>query len=1096
MKHLDFSRRGILPFALLSLLFSLPGSTGAELALLQDMVLDNQALLMPSSAIYGRAINGVSFQAEPFMTYGDYQYATWYHLGPDNEDVYLARRQLSGTSWEVMDTGANFVNGDGVGGGTLWDAHNVVLMGISGDGRIHLSWDHHGHNLRYMNTNPGAATSGTWNSSLLNPERSSLNVGGGSIGTLTYPQFTTDSVTGNMYFNYRTGGSGAGNQFIATFNHSTGLWNTPHEFINGTNSIFYSDPYGSNSNNRNAYVNGLDVDSTGRLHTTWTWRETATGSSNHDIMYAYSDDGGDTWRNNAGNVVGTVGSPMNMNSPGITIVPMNRGNTLMNQQTQAVDLDNRVHMIMWHKRDDAAPVTGFTTAPAAYFHYYRDPTTGVWDRTELPTTRAVGSRPDMAYDENGNLYVAYVSPGPGDAGGYYTNGDLVIATASKATGYEDWEIVYTDTRDFSGEPFIDQRRLLDGDIVSVFLQENSPITSATGSALHIMEFNKLANQVVWAGDDLARWSVGGSTDWDNDNNDVGEQAFENGFRVTFDDGAADFAVHITSPVAPSATTFRNSANDYTLTGAGIQSGPLRLNGTGRVTLGNSGNSFTGDVDVTAGTLALSGNANLGGAPNVNVEADAELNTTAATNGLVLNGQTLNNRGEVLGNVTASNNSTVNLHAGHSFAGNLTVQSNSLVTGIGVVDGNVTANSGIIRVGGGNLPFTMIPGSTLIDDFSDGNLSEYIRTTVNDGNTATNVTPSVASGAFVATYAGSSSHEQVVLLRDDVSLGVGETLAVDVAMATTGLTMDLGLMVSAIDNPTAVSVSDNDTRDTFNWASVSVRPSQDAVRVNHISGGNLNTAAGVVSAVEANVSGLSITRNSATQFVLGYVDANSTSHVVTTLNFSANNVGTALGFYMDVRSNGALGSFDNLRIMGDDIQVFTGELLTIDGNVVLTGDSVLELDVYDPTIGDLLSVAGEFVAAGTLAVSLEALAPNPALGDSFNVLDFSSASGGFTGYDLPSLSSGLAWNVSSLLTTGELEVVVDVDLDNDGDVDGRDFLLIQRSDPSLTSAWLAQYGDEIAVPMETLFAVVPEPTSFILFGFGLCTLPFYRRELKG
>jgi autotransporter-associated beta strand protein len=1095
MKHFDFARRGCLSLALFGVLFSSSGTSGAELTLLQDMILDNGALLMPSGATYGRAINGVSFQAEPLMTYGDYQYSTWYHLGASDEDVYLARRHLSGTSWEVMDTGANFVNGDGIGGGT-WDAHNVVLMGISGDGRIHLSWDHHGHNLRYMNTNPGATTSGTWNSSLLNPERSSLNVGGGSIGTLTYPQFTTDPATGDMYINYRTGGSGAGNKFISTFDHSTGLWNTPHEFINGTNSIFYDDDFGTSSNNRNAYVNGLDVDSTGRLHTTWTWRETATGSSNHDIMYAYSDDGGDTWRNNSGTVVATVGSPMNMSSPGITIVPMDRGNTLMNQQTQAVDLDNRVHMVMWHKRDGATSVTGFTTAPADYFHYYRDPTTGVWNRTELPTSRAVGSRPDMAYDENGNLYVAYVSPGVGDAGGYYTNGDLIIATASKATGYEDWEIVYTDTRDFAGEPFIDQRRLLDGDVVSVFLQENSPITSATGSALHVMEFNKLANQVVWAGDDLATWSVGGSTEWDNDNNDVGEESFENGFRVTFDDGAEDFAVHIQSPVAPSSTTFRNSSNDYTITGAGIQGGPLRVNGTGRVTLANSGNNLTGDVDIADGTLALYGSANLGGAPNVNIEAGAELDSIQANNGLVLSGQTLNNRGVVIGNVTATDNSTVNLLPEGDFTAHLAAESNSLVAGVGTMIGNLSAVNSTVRVGGEDLPFTMIPGSTLIDDFSDGNVSEYIRTTVNDGNTTNNVTPSVAGGALVATYSGSATHEQVVLLRDDVSLEIGETLAVDVAMATTTLNMDLGLMVSAIDNPTAVSVSDTDTRNTFNWASVSVRPSQNTVRVNQISGGNVNTAAAVIDSAETNVSGLYITRNSATQFVLGYVDASSTSHVATTLNFAANNIGTALGFYMDVRSSGTLGSFDNLRIEGDDAQVFVGELLTVDGNMTLSGDSVIELDVYDPTIGDLLDVTGEFVAAGTLAVSLEALAPSPVLGDSFKVLDFSFATGAFTGYDLPTLSTGLAWNVSSLLETGELNVVLDVDLDNDGDVDGRDFLLIQRSNPSLTSEWQTQYGDEIAVPLESLLAAVPEPTTFVLFGIGLCALPFYRRELKG
>ena len=58
-------------------------------------------------------------------------------------------------------------------------------------------------------------------------------------------------------------------------------------------------------------------------------------------MYAYSEDGGDTWRNNNGTVVGTVGSPIDLNSPNITIVAMDRTNTLMNQQAQTVDSDGR-----------------------------------------------------------------------------------------------------------------------------------------------------------------------------------------------------------------------------------------------------------------------------------------------------------------------------------------------------------------------------------------------------------------------------------------------------------------------------------------------------------------------------------------------------------------------------------------------------------------------------------------------------------------------------------------------------------------------------------------------------------------------------------
>ena len=452
------------------------------------MTLATDALLMPITAPYGRSINGVSFQTDNIVTVDGYQYATWYRAsGWNQEDLMLARRDLAGTTWEVFDTGKELNNGD-----NNWDAHCVSSIGISGDGRVHVAWDMHNNTLRYMNTATGVTSpGGTWDASILNAERSSLNIGGTTFPDVTYPRYITKP-SGDMILTFRIGSSGNGNMYFATYDAGTGLWDTPHQIINGTNSIWYHDPVNW-SDNRNAYLNGLSVGPDGNLHVTWTWREEATGGSNHDICYAYSDDGGDTWRNNDGTVVGTVGSPIDLNSPDITVVSMDRTNTLMNQQTQAVDGDGRVHTIMWHADDaHANSVSGFTAAPAAYFHYFRDPTTGVWTRRELPTDHPVGSRPDMAYDQDGNVYVAYLSPGAGDGVGvldYYTDGDLIIAGATKAANYTDWSILVDDTRDFASEPFIDQNRLLEDGILSVFVQENDDAnTGRTGTPLHVLEY--------------------------------------------------------------------------------------------------------------------------------------------------------------------------------------------------------------------------------------------------------------------------------------------------------------------------------------------------------------------------------------------------------------------------------------------------------------------------------------------------------------------------------------------------------------------------------------------------------------------------------
>jgi hypothetical protein len=593
-----------------------PASGQSGLAPLADMVLDGSALLFAKNATYGRAINGLAFQTEALLTVGEHQYSSWYHFGPGgSQDVYLARRRVDGTTWEVMDTGVDMTR-------TTWNAHNVISMGVTAAGAVSLAYDHHGHTLRYRTTGPGAATAATWSPALLAPERSSLNAGGAPVSSVTYPRFFNNPTTGGLFMTYRTGGSGGGDIMFTAYDEAKGMWAAPHEIIDGRDGISYSDPQGS-STTRNAYLNGVDIDSSDRIHLTWTWRESA-GGTNHDILYTYSDDGGWTWRNNAGGVVGTASSPIRIDKPGLRIDDGNpangvlgqidRRNTLMNQQAQVVDADGRVHLVMWHA-DDARrnTVTGFTTNPAAYFHYFRDPATGAWARRELPTSHRVGSRPDMGTDANGNLYVAYVSPGPGDAGGYYTDGGLVIATASKVTGYQDWEVVAVDDRDFAGEPRLDPTRLSRGGVVSVFLQENSDAVAArTGTPLRVLEYATLGNKLVWAGDDRARWTVGGGTDWDNDGDARGDNGFAAGDRLIFDDTAMSFAVAIAAPVAPATMVFRNSAaQGYEFTGAGIQGrGGLTVAGGGTAGFANAANSFAGGVRVTSGTLTLAKDTSL------------------------------------------------------------------------------------------------------------------------------------------------------------------------------------------------------------------------------------------------------------------------------------------------------------------------------------------------------------------------------------------------------------------------------------------------------------------------------------------------------
>jgi hypothetical protein len=467
-----------------------------------DMVLDTQALVFPDTASFGRDVNGSPYRTEPLLTYDGYQFATWYHAGPgtgtnSQENIYISRRKLTGNTWETIDTGQQMTNGD-----NSWDSHNVISMGISGDGRIHLAYDMHNHGMRYLSSPAGRATTSStnWNDpgfTMFNAERDSLNLNGTSLTNVTYPRFVNKG--NDMLLTYRSGVSGNGNTILARYDSDgtsvASRWvdasgnngaNVTQTIINGATGS-YTSPFQTptTSNNRNAYLNGMDVGPDGKIHMTWTWREDSQGA-NHDINYAYSDNNGTTWKNNAGD---NLGSSISINSPGIIVESLDLHQALINQQGQAVDNAGGVHALMYHRRQEPGfewqPGDGlFFKGDSAYFHHYRDPITGQWTEAMLPTDRVVGSRPSIGFDSENNLYAAYLSRASG-------NDILTIAMAEKMMngGYMDWEIVLEDHRDWAGTPLLDQARLSNDGILSIFLQEDTSLTGRTGTNLHVLEYS-------------------------------------------------------------------------------------------------------------------------------------------------------------------------------------------------------------------------------------------------------------------------------------------------------------------------------------------------------------------------------------------------------------------------------------------------------------------------------------------------------------------------------------------------------------------------------------------------------------------------------
>ncbi len=98
-------------------------------------------------------------------------------------------------------------------------------------------------------------------------------------------------------------------------------------------------------------------------------------------------------------------------------------------------------------------------------------------------------------------------------------------------------------------------------------------------------------------------------------------------------------------------------------------------------------------------------------------------------------------------------------------------------------------------------------------------------------------------------------------------------------------------------------------------------------------------------------------------------------------------------------------------------------VTYGGGLVLGTSTTLTMELggtIEGTQYDSLHVANSFAADGILALSLiNGFAP--ALGNTFDLLDFASITGTFDSFMLPALAQYLAWNTSALYTTGEVSV---------------------------------------------------------------------------
>lgn len=451
-------------------------------SLVHDSIIDPLAHHFPRVSYSVPTVHGVTFQQDGVTTYKGWQYATYYqgNLANSSGKVAVARRPLPDGAWErlVLD---DYIF-------STVDSHNDVVLGICpGDGSIHLSFDHHGDDLNYRVSIPGVADhpeTTAWTPALFGPVTDRL-AGPAKMTAVTYPRFIP-TPAGRLLFTYRFGGSGGGDEILYEYDGASGVWTLIGQYT--TRSGSYTGTFASGTD-RNAYFDNTLFDSSGRLHATWCWRETPDASSNHDLLYAYSDDVGRTWKNQLGNTIAVTGSSfISVNSPGITGWPIAQRRNYINNSAMTVDADGRVHVVAWHL-PAAEPDQNFTTSLASkarFIHYWRG-SDGTWRQNETSLT---GTRAKLAADDDGRVFLVY-----GDA----SNIRIAAANPSMnpeldpAGSWSDWALL-----DLSGalpagransvNIITDTARWEADRIISVYAQETN-ISGTAPTPLHVLDYH-------------------------------------------------------------------------------------------------------------------------------------------------------------------------------------------------------------------------------------------------------------------------------------------------------------------------------------------------------------------------------------------------------------------------------------------------------------------------------------------------------------------------------------------------------------------------------------------------------------------------------
>ncbi len=395
--------------------------------LISSMLADT--MLIPVGKGWSRnSVNANILRHNSVASHENDQYLAYY---ADDGFIVLAKRHLGSKQWEIKKTQYS---------GNVRDAHNSISIMVDGDGYLHMSWDHHGHPLRYCRSMAPGSLELTEKMSMVGKKEERI----------TYPEFYR-LPDGNMLFLYRDGLSGDGDLMMNHYDRNTKEWTQRQDaFIHG-------------EGRRNAYWQ-MCVDTKGAIHVSWVWRESVDVATNHDMGYAKSEDGGKTWLKSSGE---TYRLPITAGSAEYAAhIPQRH--ELINTTSMCADEKGRPYIVTYWRPEG-------TESPQYHLIYHdglKWRTSQIGNRKMFYSLRGGGtkrlpmSRPRIIVDSSGPTDKAYMLFRDSE------RGDRVSVAVCRDLGKESWQFQYlTDFSVGMWEPSYDTELWKRSRVLHIYVQK-------------------------------------------------------------------------------------------------------------------------------------------------------------------------------------------------------------------------------------------------------------------------------------------------------------------------------------------------------------------------------------------------------------------------------------------------------------------------------------------------------------------------------------------------------------------------------------------------------------------------------------------------